>query len=87
MALLRSLAQTVSTQKKAKIATNLLATAMHLAFLQSAVQNKLVLELPDDPLALAQRFVSSSIVLKKIVLTLNLAFRPVIITANLMMRT
>ena len=53
--LLRSLVRTVSSQKKAKISTNLLAAAMHLAFLKSAVQNKLVLELPDDPLSLAQR--------------------------------
>ena len=52
LALLRSLVQTVSTQKKAKMLTNLLAAAMHLAFLKSAVQNKLALELPDDPLAL-----------------------------------
>jgi len=53
--------------------TNLLAAAMHLAFLKSAVKNKLALELPDDPLALVERPVSSSIKSKKIVLTLNAA--------------
>lgn len=73
LALLRSLVQTASTQKKAKIMTNLLAAAMHLAFLKSAVKNKLALELPDDPLALVERPVSSSIKSKKIVLTLNAA--------------
>lgn len=57
--LLRSLVRTVSSQKKAKISTNLLAAALHLSFLKSAVQNKLVLELPDDPLSLAQRLVAS----------------------------
>lgn len=60
--LLRSLVRTVSSQKKAKISTNLLAAAVHLAFLKSAVQNKLVLELPDDPLSLAQRLVVSSLI-------------------------
>lgn len=57
--LLRNLVRTVSSQKKAKISTNLLAAAVHLSFLKSAVQNKLVLELPDDPLSLAQRLVAS----------------------------
>jgi len=57
LALLRSFVQTVSRQRKAKISTNLLAAAMHLAFLNSAVQNKLALELPDDPLALVHRLV------------------------------
>ena len=53
---------------------NLLAAAMHLAFLKSTVQNKLVVELPDDPLALAQMFVSLTLImLKRIVLMLNLA--------------
>jgi hypothetical protein len=60
LTLLRSLVRTVSTQKKAKISMNLLAAAMHLAFLKSAVQNKLVLELPDDPVSLAQRLVFTS---------------------------
>jgi len=53
--LLRSLVRTVSSQKMAKISTNLLAAAVHLAFLKSAVQNRLVIDLPDDPLSLAQR--------------------------------
>lgn len=57
--LLRSLVRTVSSQKKAKISTNLLAAAVHLAFLNSAVQKNLVLELPDDPLSLAQRLIVS----------------------------
>lgn len=90
LALLRSLVQTVSTQKKAKILTNLLAAAMHLAFLKSAVQNKLALELPDDPLALVHRRVSSSsIASKKIVLTLNAALIlcQVTMRTSLMMRT
>lgn len=69
LALLRSFVQTVSRQRKAKISTNLLAAAMHLAFLKSAVQNKLVVELPDDPLALAQRF--ASFTLEGISLTLK----------------
>jgi len=37
---------------------NLLAAAMHLAYLKSAVQNKLVIELPDEPTVLAQRLVA-----------------------------
>jgi len=69
LTLLRNFAQTVSSQKKAKISTNFLAAAMHLAFLKSAVQNKLVVELPDDPLALAQRF--ASFTLEGISLTLK----------------
>ena len=56
--LLRSFVATVSSQKKMKISMNLLAAAMHLAYLKSAVQNKLVIELPDDPSALAQRLVT-----------------------------
>ena len=56
--LLRSFVATVSSQKKMKISMNLLAAAMHLAYLKSAVQNKLVIELPDDPSALAQRLVA-----------------------------
>jgi hypothetical protein len=59
LSLLRSLVQTVSSQKKAKICTNLLAAAVHLTFLKSADQNKLVIELPDDPLSLAQRLIAS----------------------------
>lgn len=59
LSLLRSLVRTVSNQKKGKIAMNFLAAAMHLEFLKSAAQNKLVLELPDDPHSLAQRFVAS----------------------------
>jgi hypothetical protein len=59
LTLLRSLVRTVSSQKKAKISTNLLAAAVHLAFLKSSVQNKLVLELPDDPLSFAQRLIAS----------------------------
>lgn len=60
VALLKTLSQTVSRRTKSKILTNLLAAAMHLAFLTSAAQNKLALELPDDPVALIQRLVSSS---------------------------
>lgn len=59
LTLLRSLVRTISSQKKAKISTNLLAAAVHLAFLKSAVQNKLVLELPDDPLSFTQRLILS----------------------------
>ena len=57
LTLLRSLVRTISSQKKAKISTNLLAGAVHLAFLKSSVQNKLVLELPDDPLSFTQRLI------------------------------
>ena len=58
LSLLRSFVGTVSSQKKAKISMNLLAAAMHLAYLKSAVQNKLVIELPDEPTVLAQRLVA-----------------------------
>lgn len=58
LSLLRSFVGAASSQQKAKISMNLLAAAMHLAYLKSAVQNKLVIELPDDPLALAQRLVA-----------------------------
>ena len=58
LVLLKSLVQTMSSRKKAKISTNLLTAALHLSFLKTAVQNKLVLELPDDPLSLAQRLVA-----------------------------
>lgn len=58
LSLLRSFVGVASSQQKAKISMNLLAAAMHLAYLKSAVQNKLVIELPDDPLALAQRLVA-----------------------------
>ena len=72
--LLRSFSHMVSSERKAKISMNLLAAAMHLAFLKSMVQNKLVVELPDDPLALAQMFVSLTLImLKRIVLMLNVA--------------
>jgi hypothetical protein len=57
LTLLRSLVRTLSSHMMAKISTNLLAASVHLAFLKSAVQNKLVLELPDDPISLAQRLV------------------------------
>ena len=84
--LLQSFAWTVFSQKKAKISTNLLAAAMHLAFLKSAIQNKLVIKLPDDPLALAQRFVSFTwITLERIFLTSIVAFCQV--TTSLMMMT
>jgi hypothetical protein len=59
LTLLRSLVRTVSSQKKGKISTNFLAAGVHLAYLKSAVQNKLALELPDDPLSLAWRLVAS----------------------------
>ena len=61
LSLLRSFVGIVSSQKKAKVDMNLLAAAMHLAYLKSAVQNKLVIELPDDPLALAQRLVAPTL--------------------------
>jgi hypothetical protein len=61
LSLLRSFVGTVASQKKAKVDMNLLAAAMHLAYLKSAVQNKLVIELPDDPLALAQRLVAPTL--------------------------
>ena len=84
--LLRSFSHTVSSERKAKISTNLLAAAMHLAFLKSTVQNKLVIELPDDPLALVQMFVSLTLImLRRIVLILSVACGRV--TTSLMMRT
>jgi hypothetical protein len=61
LTLLRSLVRTVSSHMMAKISTNLLAASVHLAFLKSAVQNKLVIELPDDPISLAQRLVVSTL--------------------------
>lgn len=61
LSLLRSFVATISFQKKVKISNNLLAAAMHLAFLKSSVQNKAVIELPDKPLALAQRLVSPTL--------------------------
>jgi hypothetical protein len=59
LSLLRSLVQTKANQKKAKIATNFLAAAMHLAFLRSAAEEKLSLDFPEDASALVKRFVPS----------------------------
>jgi hypothetical protein len=59
LSLLRSLVQTKANQKMAKIATNFLAAAMHLAFLRSAAQEKLSLDFPENASALVDRLVPS----------------------------
>ena len=61
LSLLWRFVKTVSSEKKAKISMNLLAAAMHLAYLKFSVQNKLVIELPDDPIILAQRLVAPAL--------------------------
>ena len=61
LSLLQRFVETVPSQKKAKISMNLLVAAMHLAYLKSSVQNKLVIELPDNPIILAQRLVAPAL--------------------------